>query len=332
MTFTVARAPLRVSLFGGGTDRPEFYENYGNGEVLSFAIDKYMHVAINKVDNQALKVSYSKIETVSDLRHLQHDIVREIWNEYDLGMGWELASFADLPTVGTGLGSSSSFTCALVAALSQYYSCFESPRRSASLAAQACDIEMNLCKSPIGKQDQYAAAVGGFNRFTFHKGGSVSRENFGELYLSSRDRDKLESNLMLFYTGITRSTNEVLSAQKVEGPNVSALLMLQDQVAEAARVLAAKDYQRFGELLHEGWKLKSTLPGVVNPIIIDIYEAARKAGAAGGKVLGAGGGGFMLFYVEPEYQDAVREALSHLKQTKFKIDFSGTQLLTTKDT
>jgi D-glycero-alpha-D-manno-heptose-7-phosphate kinase len=317
-----------VSLFGGGTDRPEYYNQTGHGKVLSFTIDKYLHVVLNKVDNNALKLMYSKIETVTDVDQLDHDIVRNVWKYWpELGMGWEIASFADLPTVGTGLGSSSSFTVALLEALSNY-NIFQKGVRfdPMSIAKLACMVEMDLCKSPIGKQDQYATALGGLNMLEFRPGHVQQHD------ISGYGGD-LEANLMLFYTGITRNTNEILSQQKIEGAVLETLAKIEDQVEEAHDVITTSwhDMTRIGQLLHEGWELKRSLPGVTNPIIDNLYERARNAGALGGKILGAGGGGFLLFFVEPDNQQAVRNALLPLKETVFSIVPVGVKTLVHND-
>lgn len=323
MTFTVARAPLRVSLFGGGTDRPEYYQRHGSGNVLSFAINKFMHVAINKVDNKALKVSYSQLETVNDLVDLKHDIVRETWRAHNLGMGWEIASFADLPTVGTGLGSSSSFAVALVKTLSRYDRDFYCIARN-QIAEKACDIEMRLCGSPIGKQDQYAAAYGGVNWFSFDVNGKVERTGVIHESLIA----DAEEWMLLFYTGISRSTNEVLSKQVVNDTNYEILKQMEAQVAEGAIALSRLDMPKVGSLLHEAWELKRRLPNVTSQLINEIYNKAINAGAIGGKVLGAGGGGFMLFIAHSSKHAAIKEALGTLKHTPFHIEESGVQLLT----
>jgi D-glycero-alpha-D-manno-heptose-7-phosphate kinase len=318
MTFTVTQAPLRISLFGGGTDRPEYYEKYGPGQVLSFGIDKYMRVVLNKVDNDLIKLMYSKIETVKNIDHLEHDIVRNIWKFWNLGVGWEIASFADIPTVGTGMGSSSSFTVALLEALSNYDQM--SPFLSThALAETAFSVETDLCKSPIGKQDHYAAAYGGMNNFVFYNG-ATQRERLSF-------NSNLESKFMLFFTGKSRSTNEILSNQKMDNNTIYTLTLMSEQAEIASRIVQAGDISEIGRMLHEAWMMKRSLPGSSNDTIDDMYSKARAAGAAGGKILGAGGGGFMLLYVEPEYQNTVREVMYPLTQTHFKIEYDGAKTM-----
>jgi D-glycero-alpha-D-manno-heptose-7-phosphate kinase len=326
MSFVVAESPLRISLFGGGSDRPEFYEEHGPGEVLACAINKYMRVAINKVDNDLIKLMYSKIEIVDDIEKLQHDIVRNVWKHWEFPMGYEIASFADLPTVGTGLGSSSAFTCALVAALGLEY-------RPQEIAEVACSIEIDLCKSPIGKQDQYVSAYGNSRSIVFNSKSS----NLTPLTTASYNPNVDMSWAMLFFTGTRRNTNDILSQHRMSKENVEILKKLRDQVSIAedmfyeafAHAFGSSDYlTNIGKLLHESWKLKRMLPGSTNPDIDAIYLKARRAGALGGKILGAGGGGFMLLWANPDNHLQIRDTLYPLVHTPFEISKTGTRLLT----
>jgi D-glycero-alpha-D-manno-heptose-7-phosphate kinase len=319
MSFTVAESPLRISLFGGGSDRPEFYEEHGPGTVLACAIDKYMRVAVNKVDNDLIKLMYSKIEIVDDIEKLQHDIVRNVWKHWEFPMGYEIASFADLPTVGTGLGSSSAFTCALVAALGI-------EEQAQYIAEVACSIEIDLCKSPIGKQDQFMSAFGGSGQIMFDSIGTHVSYTAPVLDMSWA---------MLIYTGTKRNTNSVLTQQTMTPDNVEILKRLRGQVWDATSEFyeiwlnqTLESYKTIGKMLHESWELKRTLPGATNSDIDAIYLKARQAGALGGKILGAGGGGFMLLWAHPDDHLQIRDALHPLVHTPFEISKTGTRLLT----
>lgn len=319
--FAVAKAPLRISMFGGGTDLPSFYENHGGGVSFSFSIDKYMHVVVNRVQSHNnLRLAYSKIEEVSNIHDLEHDIVRNIWQDNQLSMGYEIGSFADLPTVGTGLGSSSAFTVAILKALSADPDLRREMMLGSNdqIAGVACRIEIDLCKSPIGKQDQYASAAGGLNVHAFLADGRVARQSY-------KPDPEFFNNLMLFYTGIRRNTNEVLSNQ---GTDPNTLISMRDLAVEAVNAYHSKKYSDIGMMLDETWQLKKSLGGVSNILINTYYERAIRAGALGGKLLGAGLGGYLLFYVPEMNQQDVRDALLPLTQTVFSVDEDGAVLLT----
>ena len=318
----VTRTPLRISLFGGGTDVDSFYRHFG-GAVLSFAINKYIYVSVNDKFDGRTRVSYSVTENVDDPKELKHDIVRETLNFYNL-RGLEIVSVSDIPGNGTGLGSSSSFAVGLMAALSARTRSGVPYCRS-MLAETAYTIEANLCGHPCGKQDQYAASYGGFHYYGFNQDGTVQVQpvEFPE---------EMQRHLMLFWTGISRSANEILEAQKsrLKASNESAIkagkdmLNLTDYMVEQ---FEKRDYSNLGKMMHLSWKTKKSLnPAASNKEIDLLYAKAINAGAIGGKLCGAGGGGFFLFVVPPEKQDGLREALK-LRQVPFKIEPEGSKVI-----
>lgn len=330
MSFTVTRAPLRISCFGGGSDIPGFIEKAGFGQVLSFTIDKYITIAVNRVEgNKTIKLSYSEVEEVTDPHELKHNIVREIFTRSNLGMGWEISSFGDVPG-GTGMGSSSAFTVALLQALSNLSPEFRTRHDlidKAMIANKACEIEIDWCKSPIGFQDQYASAVGGFNFFDFYQ------NPYGNIDVGATSLvmpDKLKSKLMLFYTGGTRSANRVLSRQLfTDEETVQYISLIRDMVPLAMSAIEDEDYSFIGEELNNAWNIKRKLSGVTNPRIDAMYDLAIQSGAVGGKLLGAGYIGYLLFFVPEENQDFVKTALQNegLRYTPFNVSYSGVETL-----
>jgi len=315
----LTRAPLRVSFFGGGTDIASHYTKH-DGVVLSAAIDKYMHIALNQTPINHVKLMYSEIEEVEDYRELKHDIVRNAIEHYSdrFKTGIEIASFADIPTIGTGLGSSSTFAVALLKALDALNMSYFMARPEL-LAEWACDLEINKCGSPIGKQDQYAAALGGMNLIHFNRDGTV---DYRRQSLISNEAIMLEKKLMLFYTGRTRSANAILKKQSAE-PKHDILNQMADQAMIASKYLTSYKLDDFGNLLDEAWNLKKQLAeGISDPMLDEIYEEAKKAGALGGKILGAGGGGYFLFYVDESNQPAVIEAMHKMNLQGFDFRFS----------
>lgn len=320
----IARSPLRVSFCGGGSDIPSFYEKYG-GCVISCSIRKYVYVALHpSFDKQTITLKYSKTEEVTDYDEIEHKYFRIMLKDYDV-KGVEITSMADIPT-GTGLGSSSAFTVAVLKALKAYkkksYSTY-------TLASEACDVEINKAGSPIGKQDQFATAFGGLNYIVFHKSGKVTVE---PLTLSEDDEGKLQNNLLLFYTGLTHDANKILAEQSKSIKNdedvINTQLKLCEMTNDLKKHLEDGDIDYLGKILKESWELKKTLcANISNPLIDEIYNKAINAGAEGGKLLGAGGGGFMLFYVKPEHQEAVRKALKDYLEVEFKIDYEGASII-----
>lgn len=322
----ITRTPLRVSFCGGGSDLPSFYEKHG-GCVLSTGIDKYMYISVHpSFTPEETVLKYSQTEIVQNLDDIQHKYFKSVLKKIGVE-GVEITSTADVPS-GTGLGSSSSFSVGLLHTLYCYTGKFISKER---LAQEACQTELIDLKQPIGKQDQYAATYGGLNFYTFNKDGSVFVE---PVILSHESMNKLEHNLMMFYTGDVHSASEIL---KVQGQNITKGDEETNQIkmCSLARKLR-EDLQNgkidsLGEILDESWKLKKTLaPGISNSLVDESYNIAIKNGAIGGKLLGAGGGGFLLFYVLEKNQNKVRESLKDekgLKEMPFGFDKQGSAVI-----
>lgn len=318
----ITRTPFRVSFAGGGSDISSFYEKNG-GCVLSTTVNKYMYLSIHpSFEAKETVLKYSQTEIVDDVKKIQHKYFKEVLEMLRVS-GVEIVSTADVPA-GTGLGSSSSFTVGLLHSLYSYKGKFVSKEK---LAQKACEIEIERLKNPIGKQDQYAAAYGGLNFYEFNRDGSVFVEPIimkTELYRT------LEENLMMFYTGQLHSASAIL---KEQSSNITAGDKEQNQLrmCELARELKDElqhnNIDAMGEILHEGWKLKRTLAsGISNPQIDEYYDLAIKAGAIGGKLLGAGGGGFLLFYVPKKRQMEVRAALK-LIQMPMEFERQGSSVI-----
>jgi D-glycero-alpha-D-manno-heptose-7-phosphate kinase len=323
----VSRAPVRFSLGGGGTDLPSYCDEHG-GFLVAASIDKYIYVAANGrfYDNVLLK--YSKTEEVATAADVKHPLFREALHVTSVKSGIELVSVADLPS-NSGLGSSSAFTVALLNALHAYKREYVSTEQ---LAQEACHIEIERLGEPIGKQDQYISAYGGITAFTFEKGGKVHVER---VPMKIDVVEELEMNLLVFYSGIERKASDVLSEQKktIKSNTDDAVQRMHRIKAlgyETRKLLVDGDVDRYGELLHEHWTNKRKLASNMTDSVIDEhYEAARKAGALGGKLMGAGGGGFFLFYVRPDSRRRVYEALSArgLRQLRFRFDFDGARIM-----
>lgn len=318
----ITKTPFRISFAGGGSDMADFYEKYG-GCVLSTSINRYCYISIHPYfDSRYTLLKYSENELVEELPQIRHRIFNCVLNERCIH-GVEIVSTADVPG-GTGLGSSSTFTVGLLNALNCYQGKYMS---KGAIAEKACEIEIQKLGSPIGKQDQYAAAFGGLNFIRFHPDGAVS---VSPINMKGSSYRELERNLMMFYTGDTRSTNAILSEQKknigtqAKADNLKKMCALAEDMRTA---LEQNKLNSFGDLLNEGWKLKRTLAsGISNPAIDEAYEAAMKNGALGGKLLGAGGGGFLLFYCPPERQEQLRVAL-RLRSFPFSFEKDGTSVV-----
>ncbi len=319
----ITRAPFRVSFCGGGSDLPSFYEKYG-GCVLSTTIRKYMY--INAHDNffrDEIILKYSKTETVKDPSLIEHRIFRQSLMDFNItGIG--LTSIADIPS-GTGLGSSSAFTVALLHLLHTYKGEYVSKYK---LAKEACEMEIEKVGEPIGKQDQFAAAFGGLNFYEFRPDGFVNVE---PVIMAKESYRKLEDNMMMFYIGGTHSASEIL---KEQAKNVSlddkakVQLKMCDLARDLKRELNQNNVDAMGELLHENWMLKKTLAtGISNPAIDEMYDLAMKGGATGGKLLGAGGAGFMVFYVPEKCHESVRNNLKAYREVEFELDNSGASII-----
>ncbi|HZZ89838.1 MAG TPA: kinase [Caulobacteraceae bacterium] len=325
----ISRTPLRVSFFGGGSDLPAFYRQAG-GAVLSTTVDKSVYVTVSRKFDDAVRVSYSRTEEVSRAGEVQHPLVREALGLLGIEGGIEITSVADIPARGTGLGSSSAFTVGLLNALHAYQGRHASAER---LAEEACGIELERCGEPIGKQDQYAAAFGGLNLIRFRPDESVE---VTKVFCPPDALAELKRRLLFFYTGATRSASALLAEQSVRAASDRAVIDGTRELsclAEAAfRTLNAGDIDPLGDMLHRAWGLKRGLnAGVTNPLIDEAYDAATAAGAEGGKLLGAGGGGFLMFLAPPERHGAVRAALSGLRETPFGFSGVGSRIIFVHD-
>jgi D-glycero-alpha-D-manno-heptose-7-phosphate kinase len=322
----IARSPLRVTLGGGGTDLPSYYEKFG-GFLIAAAIDRYVYITLHETFVSDIKVKYSEMEHAPDASKLRHPIFREAFSLLGMdGHGLELASMADIPA-GTGLGSSGSFTTALLKVLHAYNKNLVHP---AELAAQACEIELGRLKEPIGKQDQYIAAYGGITCFKFLPDGRVEA---WPLKLSAETRDNLDDNLLLFFTGYSRSASAILKEQDQKSKQADAgmienLHFVKDLGLQSQHALEAGDLHEFARLMDVHWQRKKQRSGgMSNPKINEWYDLAMANGALGGKLIGAGGGGFLMFYAEDKVRlrHAMRQA--GLKEIRFRFDFEGTKLL-----
>ena len=321
----ITKTPLRISLVGGGTDLPEFYRQYG-GAVVSFAIDKYIYVILNKKFDGGVRVSYSVTVNVNEPEMLKHDIVREALKSYD-DNGVEVVSIADIPGGGTGLGSSSSFSVGLTLALRTYHK-EPTNRHPSELALLAYALERGLCKHPVGKQDHFAAAYGGFNYFYFDKDGTVITI---PIHLSEANLGMMQHNMMLFWVGKTRHADKILKDQARglrDDPFVYEDAMAMKNLAVSLNHELQKDnISSIGTFIGLNWQLKKNLAlGIAPKEIRNYYDAAMEAGASGGKLCGAGGSGFLLFYAPYEYHAAIEKAVG-LRLVPFKICNEGAQVI-----
>ena len=318
----ISQTPLRISFVGGGTDLPSFYRLEG-GAVVSTAIDKYVYVIAKERFDDQIRVGYTQTEIARSIDEVKHDLVREALRKTGVNNGLEIVTVADIPSEGTGLGSSSSVTVGLLNALYQHRG---DPKGPSALAEQACEIEIEVLGKPIGKQDQYIAALGGLRRIVFHPDGEVSSEpiDVGEGTLRALSR-----SLLLFYTGTTRSADPILEEQQANTRSkLETLRRMKEMTIELEQELKKGNIEALGEMLHQGWCYKKKLAnGITNSTIDEIYEKARRSGAIGGKITGAGGGGFLLLYVPLHCQEQVREALNGFREVLFSLEPEGTKTL-----
>ncbi|HEY3234650.1 MAG TPA: sugar kinase, partial [Polyangiaceae bacterium] len=323
----VSRAPFRFSLGGGGTDLPSYYREFG-GFVVSAAVDHYIYVSANKRFYDDLRLAYSQTEIVPTVDQIRHPIFREALRMTGISSAIELSSVADLPS-NTGLGSSSSFTVALLNALHTYKREFLSSRQ---LAEEACELEMVRLGEPVGKQDQYIAAFGNVTALTIDTDGTVQVE---PVPVSDEVLDELQNNLLIMFSGTERPAERALREQgdrlvKRDPATVAGLHRIKELGQEVYRLLVQGDTDRYGELLHEHWQRKRQLASSITDEQIDEhYEAARKAGAIGGKLMGAGGGGFFMFYVRAADRRRVHQALvaRGLRPLRFHFEFDGARIV-----
>jgi len=322
----ITRSPLRITLGGGGTDLPSYYEKHG-GLLIAAAIDKYVYITLHQTFEQELIVKYSRMERISKVEDVQHPIVRECLRLVGFdNPSLEITSMADIPA-GTGLGSSGSFTTALLKALHTLKKNIVHPRE---LAEQACHVELTLLQEPIGKQDQYTAAFGGMTRFEFKPDGTVGAE---PLQLAAETLYNLEDNLLLFFTGQSRSASAILRQQD-EATRSGRTEMLENlhfvkEMAHRSRnALESGDLRAFAELMNEHWQRKKQRSAEMSSREIDEwYDLARRNGALGGKLIGAGGGGFLLFYAEDKTR--LRHAMTRtgLREVRFRFEPEGTKVV-----
>lgn len=322
----IARSPLRITLGGGGTDLPSYYRDH-EGFLVSAAIDKYVYVNVMRPFTEGIYLKYSQLEHVEQIADVKHPIIREALQMLGFKTPQvEITTLADIPA-GTGLGSSGSFTTALLKAL---YTHRKRHLHQEELAELACHIEIDRLGEPIGKQDQYIAAVGGVTCFTFHKDDKVTAQPLGTSMDTMFD---LEDNLLLFFTGFSRSASGILKDQKVKSQQNDATMLnnlhyVKDLGYRSRDALVTGDTQLFGELMHEHWEHKKRRSGgMSNPKIDEWYELGMKNGAVGGKLVGAGGGGFLMFMAHD--RNKLRHAMAHagLEEVRFKFDFEGTKVV-----
>jgi len=323
----ISRAPVRITLGGGGTDLESYYSKYG-GFLIAAAIDRYVFISANKRFYDSIRLSYTQTEIVDSVADIKHRIFREALRLLKVDGGIELVSIADVPA-NCGLGTSSSFTVSLLNALHTYNRDFVTQKQ---LAEEACHIEIDILGEPIGKQDQYIAAFGGITCLTFEKNGNVLVE---PLRISDDTLDQLEDNILLFHTGIERSASEILSEQdekskKDDSKIIDNLHRIKEIGLETRKALERGDVDRFGELLHVHWETKKKRSHKMTDAFMDeCYELARNNGALGGKLIGAGGGGFFMFYCHSNDKPRLSQAMKKvgLKPMKFHFDFEGAKIL-----
>jgi D-glycero-alpha-D-manno-heptose-7-phosphate kinase len=322
----VSRTPFRLSLGGGGTDLPAYYSKHG-GFFIAGAVDKYMHIVLNNRFEPGIRLSYSQTEIVDAIEKIRHPSVREALKLLDMRDKIEIVSLADVPAA-TGLGSSGSFTVGLLNALYAHQRIVKTPEQ---VAEAACDIAMNRLREPSGKQDEYAASLGGIRSYVVGRDGKVTSR---ELDLSESTLSELEYGIMMFYTGITRRAGEILSRQQAkvndgDDSAVKKMHAIKELGVESEKALESDDLRRFGELMHEHWVLKRGITENMTTDSVDSwYSLARANGALGGKLVGAGGGGFLMLFCQ-ENRQKVRAALVSrgLVEMRFRFDFEGSKVI-----
>lgn len=318
----IVQTPLRISFFGGGTDFPSFFMEEG-GCVLSSAIDKYIFVTVKERFDQKLRIGYTQTEMVDNIDEIQHELIRESLRLTGISSSIEVTTMGDIPSEGSGLGSSSTVT---VGALHALYSYLGEMVSAEKLAREACSIEIDKLQKPIGIQDQYIAAYGNFRFFDFLPSGEVRVE---KVSIDTESRRALNDRFLLFFTGLSRKADGILKEQKANIQDRKTILReIKQMVYDARKSLTQGQFDDFGKLMHESWILKKRLAGqITNGVIDDMYELARRSGAIGGKITGAGGGGFLLLYVPYERQSAVRSALCDLQELPFRLESDGTKVI-----
>jgi len=318
----IVQTPLRVSLFGGGTDFPAYYRQEG-GCVLSTAIDKYVFVTVKERFDDKLRVGYTRTELVDDVSEVQHELIREAMRKTGVMRGVEVSTMADIPSAGSGLGSSGAVT---VGALHALYGHRGEIVPAEQMARLACEIEIDILGKPVGVQDQYIAAYGGLRWIEMRQDGTICVE---QAAFDPQLERQLSENLLLFFTGVTRDAASILTEQEANIEESKPVLRAIKDLARQARQLAVQgDMDALGRMLHESWLLKRRLASKIsNDPIDEMYQAALRAGALGGKITGAGGGGFMLIYCPDGRRQAVRQALHGMRELPFRFEPDGTKVI-----
>lgn len=319
----ITRTPFRISFCGGGSDISQYYREYG-GCVLSSTIDKYIFLSIHPYFQDGYLLKYSENEHIMNVNDIKHNIIREVFKKYNV-CNVDFNSSADIPS-GTGMGSSSAFTCGLINLCNFYLSKFKS---NEDIAKEACKIEIDILKHPIGKQDQYSCGIGGLNFIEFKRDDNVI---VSKLAMDSLKKQELSDNLLLFYTGTSRDANVILEKQVTNLKSSSHKNQLMHKIVKLTyqlkQELLNNNIDSMGSILHENWMYKKELANTISSQFIDDnYELAKKNGAIGGKILGAGGGGFFLFYSKKENHEKLRKSLSHMKELEFSLESSGTNVI-----
>lgn len=321
----VSKSPLRVSFVGGGSDIPSYYLQNGGGAVLSTSIDKYVYVAVNRKFEKGIRLSYSITEELDSVKKISHPIVRNTIELLNIDPQIEITSMADIPSKGSGLGSSSSFTVALLHALYAYQNKHIS---SFELGELASHVEINLCKEPIGKQDQFASAFGGLNLIEFNEDSSVKIE---PIICEKKTLKELKDSLIIFYTGRSHNASRILQEQSENLKSKSKRALMREMVKivyEMKDLINKNDIENFGELMHKNWKLKCQMASNISDSEIDNwYQSGINAGATGGKILGAGNGGFIMFFARKERHKDIIKAMKGLKHFPFDFEKNGSQII-----
>ena len=321
----ISRTPLRISFVGGGSDISAYYK-YKPGAVVTTAINKYIYITVNKKFDNKIRASYSQTENVDNASQIKHPLIRECLKKVGIERGIEVTSMSDIPSEGTGLGSSSSYTVGLLNAMYAYKGKYASAEK---LAKEASEIEIEILKNPIGKQDHYIAAYGGLQFIQFLPDDSVT---LNPIICSPEIKKKLEKQLLLLYTGLTRSSNKILEKQSQNMAKSDKSREIMDQMVEVAyemqKMLNSNSTKNFGQLLNENWLLKRKMAqGVSSRAIDKWYRISKKNGAEGGKILGAGGGGFLLLYAKERNRGRILQSLKELKPTDFNLEPQGSKII-----
>jgi len=318
----ISQTPLRISFSGGGTDLPDYYKT-NEGFVVSSTIDKFLYVIVKERFDDLIYVDYSQKEIVHTIDEIQHELVRESARKTGLKNGFEVSMLADIPSEGSGLGSSSSLTVGLLNAFYQYQGIQVTAEQ---LAREACEIEVDILKKPIGKQDQYIAAYGGLCALKFKKDSEVEVE---KLQISSEFKRRVGSNLLLFFTNVTRKSSLILDEQKTNIPDkLEYHNLIKDLAYKTKDYLLKGDLHKIGDVLHKNWELKKCLSSnITNEFIDNMYKSAIDGGATGGKIAGAGGGGFLLVYCKRNNQDRLREAMKDFREMSFSLEPFGSKII-----